>query len=118
MEMNEVSQTSEDNSKPLTVEEFNFEFLPIIYGIIRRIEKDHHDTAAKTKESQECAQKVLELQKHLDQARAQIHQLRGIGYNKEQQLSNLESLKVQLKLKQELLQKYRYMFPFDSMTSK
>lgn len=113
-----MSQTSQDSTKPIAAEEFNFEFLPIIYAIIRRIEKDHHDTAAKTKESQECAQKVLELQKHLDQARAQIYQLRGIDYNKEQQLSNLESLKIQLKLKQELLQKYRYMHPYDSMTSK
>lgn len=36
------------------------------------VERDHHDTTAKTRESQECAQKVLELQNRLEQARAQV----------------------------------------------
>lgn len=36
------------------------------------VEKDHHDNVAKTRESQDCSTKVLELQKKLDQARAQV----------------------------------------------
>lgn len=36
MDINEVSQTSHDSSKPAIAEEFQFEFLPIVYGIIRR----------------------------------------------------------------------------------
>ncbi|KAL3270342.1 hypothetical protein HHI36_009390 [Cryptolaemus montrouzieri] len=118
MEINEVGQVSQDSNKQIIAEEFNCEFLPIIYEIIRRVEKDHHDTTAKTRESHDCSQKVLDLQKRLDQVRAQIHLLRGIDYNREQQLANLDSLKTQLKLKQELLQKYRYMYPFDSMSQK
>lgn len=39
--------------------------------------------------------------------------LPGIDYSKEQQLNHLEALKTQLRLKQELLQKYRFMYPFD-----
>lgn len=93
------------------------------------VEKDHHDNTAKTRESQDCSQKVLELQKRLDQARAevtinfchfcgkhckfQIRLLPGIEYSKEQQLHHLEALKTQLKLKQELLRKYRYMYTFE-----
>jgi mediator of RNA polymerase II transcription subunit 9 len=77
------------------------------------VEKDHHDNTAKTRESQDCSQKVLELQKRLDQARAEIRLLPGIEYSKEQQLHHLEALKTQLKLKQELLRKYRYMYTFE-----
>lgn len=37
------------------------------------VEKDnHHDNTAKTRDSQDCSQKVLELQKRLDQARAEV----------------------------------------------
>ncbi|KAK9873206.1 hypothetical protein WA026_021439 [Henosepilachna vigintioctopunctata] len=118
MEISEVNQNSQEDNKKLTAEEFSCEFLPIIYEIIRRVEKDHHDTTTKTRESHDCSQKVLDLQKRLDQARAQVHLLRGIDYNKEQQLANLDALKIQLKLKQELLQKYRYMYPFDCMSQK
>ncbi|KAJ8934688.1 hypothetical protein NQ318_015157 [Aromia moschata] len=107
-------QPPDPNNKRLTVEDLNIEILPLIYEIIRSIEKDnHHDNTAKTRDSQDCSQKVLELQKRLDQARAEIRMLPGIEYSKEQQLNHLEALKTQLRLKQELLQKYRYMYPFD-----
>ncbi|XP_044267012.1 mediator of RNA polymerase II transcription subunit 9 [Tribolium madens] len=110
MESDEHNQESERN---VTVENLNIEILPIIYEIIRSVEKDHHDNTAKTRESQDCSQKVLELQKRLDQARAEIRLLPGIDYSKEQQLNHLEALKTQLKLKQELLRKYRYMYSFE-----
>ncbi|KAK5645233.1 hypothetical protein RI129_006533 [Pyrocoelia pectoralis] len=110
----EVAEQNTEIKKTLTVEELQIEILPVIYEIIRSIERDHHDTSAKTRESQDCAQKVLELQKRLDQARVQIRLLPGIEFNKEQQLNHLEALKTQLRLKQELLHKYRYMYSFQS----
>lgn len=40
---------------------------------ILSIEKDnHHDNTAKTRDSQDCSQKVLELQKKLDQVRSEV----------------------------------------------
>ncbi|XP_018576021.1 mediator of RNA polymerase II transcription subunit 9 [Anoplophora glabripennis] len=112
--MDSEVHTSDSNSKRFNVEDLNIEILPVIYEIIRSVEKDnHHDNAVKTRDSQDCSQKVLELQKRLDQARAEIRMLPGIDYSKEQQLNHLEALKTQLRLKQELLQKYRYMYPFD-----
>ncbi|KAJ8927444.1 hypothetical protein NQ314_020114 [Rhamnusium bicolor] len=108
--MDPEDQNSETNNKRLNVEDVNIEILPIIYEIIRSVEKDnHHDNTAKTRDSQDCSQKVLELQKRLDQARAEIRLLPGIEYSKEQQLNHLEALKTQLRLKQELLQKYHSM---------
>ncbi|XP_056632747.1 mediator of RNA polymerase II transcription subunit 9 [Diorhabda carinulata] len=111
-------QRIENNNKILNVEDLNIEILPIIYDIIKGVDKDnHHDNSAKTRDSQDCSQKVLELQKRLDQARAEIRMLPGIDYSKEQQLNHLEALKTQLRLKQELLQKYRFMYPFDLQKS-
>ncbi|KAJ8963536.1 hypothetical protein NQ317_019033 [Molorchus minor] len=95
-----------EHNKRLCVEDLNIEILPIIYEIIRSVEKDnHHDNTAKTRDSQDCSQKVLEVQKRLDQARAEVRMLPGIEYSKEQQLNHLDALKTQLRLKQELLQK-------------
>ncbi|KAF5271936.1 hypothetical protein FQA39_LY07953 [Lamprigera yunnana] len=110
----EVTDQHSESKKHITVEELQIEILPVIYEIIRSIEKDHHDTSAKTRESQDCSQKVLELQKRLDQARVQIRLLPGIEFSKEQQLTRLEALKTQLRLKQELLHKYRCMYSFQS----
>lgn len=50
---------------------------------------------------------ILELQKRFESARAQIRLLPGIDYNKEEQLQKLELLKNQLKLKQQLIRKYK-----------
>ncbi|XP_028144099.1 mediator of RNA polymerase II transcription subunit 9 [Diabrotica virgifera virgifera] len=116
--MDTEEQNIENNNKILSVEDLNIDILPIIYDIIKSVEKDnHHDNTAKTRDSQDCSQKVLELQKRLDQARAEIRMLPGIDYSKEQQLNHLEALKTQLRLKQELLQKYRYMYPFETQKS-
>lgn len=83
------------------------EILPTIYEIIRSVEKDPVDNAAKQKESQDCSQKVLELQKRLEAARGTIRSLPGIEYSKEEQLRRLESLRKQLALKQQLIKKYK-----------
>ncbi|XP_022915972.1 mediator of RNA polymerase II transcription subunit 9 [Onthophagus taurus] len=103
--------------KRITVEQLDIQILPVIYEIIKSIEKDHHDNTSKTRESQDCSLKVLELQKRLDNARAQINSLAGIEFSKEQQLNHLEALKTQLRLKQELLHKYRYLYPFGMQKS-
>lgn len=50
---------------------------------------------------------VIELQRRLDNARAQINRLPGINYNKEEQLNRLELLRNQLKQKQHLIKKYK-----------
>lgn len=54
-----------------------------------------------------CSFKVIELQRRLDNARAQINRLPGINYNKEEQLHRLELLRNQLKQKQHLIKKYK-----------
>ncbi|PSN44499.1 hypothetical protein C0J52_09060 [Blattella germanica] len=91
----------------LTVDDVDVEFLPLIYEIIRSVERDPHDTQ-KTRESQDTSQKVIELQKKLDQARSQIRRLPGVEYSKEEQLQKLETLRKQLQLKKDLLLKYRH----------
>lgn len=91
---------SEQNNYPLSVQEVDVDFLPIVYEIIRRyywldlflaihfvnkitrmnitssfssVERDYHETSAKARESQECSLKVLELQKKLEIARSQVN---------------------------------------------
>ncbi|CAG4907223.1 unnamed protein product [Colias eurytheme] len=90
---------------PITVQEVDVDFLPIVYEIIRSVERDFHDNTAKVRESQDCSLKVLDLQKKLDFARAQIKRLPGIEFNKQDQLKQFEILQTQLRLKRELLQK-------------
>ncbi|XP_055532590.1 mediator of RNA polymerase II transcription subunit 9 [Wyeomyia smithii] len=96
--------TSIDTEKLKQVE---VEILPVIYEIIRGVEKDPVENAAKQKESQDCSQKVLELQKRLEAARRIIRQLPGIECSKDEQLRRLESLRKQLALKQQLIKKYK-----------
>ncbi|XP_065368026.1 mediator of RNA polymerase II transcription subunit 9 [Calliphora vicina] len=102
---NATNSSSPD--KTLTASNLDIEILPVIYDIIRCVEKDPKDNTAKQRESQECSQKILELQKRFEAARAQIRLLPGIDYNKEEQLQKLELLKSQLKLKQQLIRKYK-----------
>lgn len=90
------------------MDQLDFDILPVIYEIIRSIEKDPTEISAKQRESQECSQKVHELQKRLDHARQTIRQLPGIQFNKEEQLERLETLRNQLVLKQQLIKKYKH----------
>ncbi|XP_053675243.1 mediator of RNA polymerase II transcription subunit 9 [Anopheles nili] len=89
------------------VQPVEIEILPVVYDIIRSVEKDPIDNTAKQKESVECSQKVLELQRTLEAARATIRKLHGIEYSKEEQLRRLYSLRKQLVLKQQLIKKYK-----------
>ncbi|XP_051173400.1 mediator of RNA polymerase II transcription subunit 9 isoform X2 [Leptopilina boulardi] len=81
--------------------------------IICSVEKDPYDSNQKVKESQDTSYKIVDLQKKLDSARGQVKKLQGVEYSKEDQLQNLENLRNQLKLKRELLLKYRNMCSFD-----
>ncbi|KAH8272887.1 hypothetical protein KR018_007711 [Drosophila ironensis] len=91
----------------LTVDQLDIEILPIIYDIVRCVEKDPLENAVKLRESQDCNHKIFELQKRFESAREQIRQLPGIDYNKEEQQQRLELLRNQLKLKQQLIRKYK-----------
>ncbi|XP_013776110.1 mediator of RNA polymerase II transcription subunit 9-like [Limulus polyphemus] len=92
--------------------EVNTDFLPLIYDIIRSIERDSHDGSQK-RENYDSSQKVQELKQKLQQCRDQIQKLPGIEYSREEQLKRLESLRKQLALKRELLLKYKNMCHFD-----
>ncbi|XP_034479227.1 mediator of RNA polymerase II transcription subunit 9 [Drosophila innubila] len=92
---------------PLTVDQLDIEILPIIYDIVRCVEKDPLENAVKLRESQDCNHKIFELHKRFESAREQIKQLPGVDYNKEEQLQRLELLRSQLKLKQQLIKKYK-----------
>lgn len=115
-------ETSNDNQEQaatetpsrLSVENVDVDFLPIIYDIIKGIERDPHDSTQKTSGgSQDISQKVIELHKKLELAKEQIKLLPGVEYSREQQLDKLEALRNQLRLKRELLLKYHTMCSFD-----
>ncbi|XP_026685726.1 uncharacterized protein LOC103518281 [Diaphorina citri] len=61
-----------DSKECLTVADVDIDFLTLIYEIIRSIEKESHDSSQKTTQSQDISQKVLELNKKLNQAREQV----------------------------------------------
>ncbi|XP_060660632.1 mediator of RNA polymerase II transcription subunit 9 [Drosophila nasuta] len=107
--VSQETQTSNGNGAagPLTVDQLDIEILPLIYDIVRCVEKDPLENAVKLRESQDCNHKIFELQKRFESAREQIKQLPGIDYNKEEQLQRLELLRNQLKLKQQLIRKYK-----------
>ncbi|XP_008552577.1 mediator of RNA polymerase II transcription subunit 9 [Microplitis demolitor] len=111
----EIAELSDDatSCNQFTVDDLDIEILPLIYEIIRSVEKDPYDTTQKAKESQDTSQKILELEKKFDSVRSQIKRLPGIEYSKEEQLKKLETLRKQLRLKRELLFKYRNMCSFE-----
>lgn len=111
--MQDSSDQRETAPSSLTVDDVDIEFLPIIYEVIRSLEKDPHDNTQKTRDSLDTTQKILELQRKLDKAREQIRKLPGIEYNTEEQLKQLDVLRNQLRLKRELLHKYRNMCSFE-----
>lgn len=97
---NNTDHSEQKSFSPLSVQDVDVDFLPLVYEIIRRylmqhlfigrrrklfflcdinfsflffsVERDYHDNSAKARESQDCSQKVLELQKKFDIARSQV----------------------------------------------
>merc|ERR1719347_876387 len=93
--------------QPVLVADIDAEFLPHIHDIMKTIEKDPQDAATKNKESLEASEKVKELNKKIERAREDVKKLPGIDLTKEEQAAQLNALKKQLKVKQELLARYR-----------
>jgi len=101
------SGRTDDNESPVLVADIESEFLPLIYEIVKCVEKDPADAAGKNKESLDAANKIHELNKRLEKAKEQVRHLQGIDLNPEEQKVQLESLKKQLAQKKELVQKYK-----------
>jgi len=103
--MNPTKTENQDNTAD--VKDIDCEFLPLVYEIVKRVEKDPNDASAKNKESLEVANKIQELNKKLEKAKEQVRTLRGIDLNPEEQKQQLAALKNQLTLKKELIHKYK-----------
>lgn len=97
----------------MSAEPVNIDFLPIIYDIIRSIEKDTYENAQKPHENIDSNLKIPELRTKLQQCREQIQKLPGVDYTKEEQLRRLDALREQLVQKRQLLLKYKNMCHFD-----
>lgn len=80
-------------------------FLSLIYEIIRSVEKDSHDVS----------QKVSDLSRRFEQCRYQITKLPGIELSKAEQLQQIDILRKQVILKNELLQKYKTLCHFEGI---
>ena len=99
----DVDMSSEAQQQQITVADIDAEFLPQIHDIVKTVEKDPQDAATKNKESLEASEKVKELNKKIERAREDVKKLPGISLTKEEQAAQLNALKKQLKVKQELL---------------
>jgi len=101
------TETNAQEGSVVDVKNIDCEFLPIIYEILKRVEKDPTDSSAKNKESLEVANRIQELNKKLEKAKEQVRNIRGVDLNPEEQKQQLAALKNQLALKKELIQKYK-----------
>jgi len=101
----DVDMTSEPQQ--VTVGDIDAEFLPHIHDIVKTIEKDPQDAATKNSTSLEASEKVKELNKRLEKAREEVKKLPGVDLTKEEQAAQLGAFRKQLKLKQELLARFR-----------
>ncbi|KAG1676022.1 Mediator of RNA polymerase II transcription subunit 9 [Nymphon striatum] len=101
---------SEDTKK---AGDIDADFLPLIYDILRSVEKEVQDNNQKLKDSQDGNQNIQDLSAKFTSCREQIKKLPGLDFNEVNQLKYLENLKKQLDVKKKLLQKYRDMCNFD-----
>ena len=101
------NNSASSSSTPLDAAEVNVEVLPLVHDIIRAIEKDGNDQGQRARDSHEASQKILELSKKVEKIREDIYRLPGIEVSKEEQLAKLQSMKKQLKMKKELIAKYK-----------
>ena len=99
----DMSSEAQQQQQQITVADIDAEFLPQIHDIVKTVEKDPQDAATKNKESLEASEKVKELNKKIERAREDVKKLPGISLTKEEQAAQLNALKKQLKVKQELL---------------
>merc|ERR1711976_417059 len=100
---NSVNQSG--SPQALGAKEIDVEFLPLLYDIIRTIEKE--DASVRSEYSLEASQKILELNKKIETVREQVYKLPGIEYDKEEQLAQIQTLRKQLSMKKNLISKYK-----------
>ncbi|XP_021266929.1 mediator of RNA polymerase II transcription subunit 9 [Numida meleagris] len=80
-----------------------FSFLPLVHDIIKCMDKD----------SQDVHQVLNELKNKFQEMRKLISTMPGIGVSPEQQQQQLQSLREQVRTKNELLQKYKSLCMFE-----
>ncbi|OXB82798.1 UNVERIFIED_CONTAM: hypothetical protein H355_000496 [Colinus virginianus] len=81
----------------------DFSFLPLVHDIIKCMDKD----------SQDVHQVLNELKNKFQEMRKLISAMPGIGVSPEQQQQQLQSLREQVRTKNELLQKYKSLCMFE-----
>ncbi|KAI6076549.1 Mediator of RNA polymerase II transcription subunit 9 [Aix galericulata] len=80
-----------------------FSFLPLVHDIIKCMDKD----------SQDVHQVLNELKNKFQEMRKLISSMPGISVSPEQQQQQLQSLREQVRTKNELLQKYKSLCMFE-----
>ena len=91
----------------IEAKDVDVELLPIVHDIIRALEKESSDPSQRSRDSMEAQQKIVELNKKVEKVREDIYRLPGIETSKEEQLAKMQNLKQQLKMKKELISKYK-----------
>jgi len=102
-----VNRTNSANDTSSDTHYDQVSFLPIVHAIIHTIEKDNQEASQKNRDSLEASQKVAELAKKIETARAHIYKLPGITDSKQVQLQRLQNLHNQLEMKKTLISKYK-----------
>ncbi|XP_062359666.1 mediator of RNA polymerase II transcription subunit 9 [Cinclus cinclus] len=94
---------AEQKPPPLSPAQEEFSFLPLVHDIIKCMDKD----------SQDVHQVLNELKNKFQEMRKLISSMPGIGVSPEQQQQQLQSLREQVRTKNELLQKYKSLCMFE-----
>merc|ERR1712088_1003059 len=98
---------NEPSNSPLDVKDVDVELLPLVHDIVRALEKESNDHGQRTRDSLEASQKIIELNKKVEKVREDIYRLPGIEAGKEEQLAKMQNLRQQLKMKKDLIAKYK-----------
>ncbi|KAI2799885.1 hypothetical protein RDWZM_004892 [Blomia tropicalis] len=105
----------------VTVQDLNTDFLPLIYDIIRSLEKETHENPSQkviliTQQSNSDPHgKVQQLKDLFAEFRSTVPKISGIDSSKEEQLHRLYVLREQLVMKKELLMKYKKNSSFEAL---
>ncbi|XP_067285892.1 mediator of RNA polymerase II transcription subunit 9 [Pseudorasbora parva] len=88
---------------PVVEEAEDYSFLPIIHDVIKCMDKDSPDVH----------QELNKLKTKIQEAREQISAMPGIDMSPELQENKLQTLREQVRTKNQLLQKYKSLCMFD-----
>ncbi|KAM9305945.1 mediator of RNA polymerase II transcription subunit 9 [Gastrophryne carolinensis] len=99
----EEPEEEEEEEEAAEEEEEDYTFLPLVHDIIKCMDKD----------SQDVGQELNELKNKFQAMRKQINNMAGIELTPEQQQQHLQSLRLQVQTKNELLQKYKSLCMFE-----